>query len=139
MKYLLDTNVISELIARQPNSQVLEWIDSLDSTSVYLSVITIGEIRKGIAKLSSSKRKDSLNHWLTNDLLIRFNDHILPLDIEVVLVWGKLAGELAAQGVNLPLADSLIGATALHHHCVLVTRNEVDFRHIEVAIVNPWK
>lgn len=87
MKYLLDTNIISELIARQPTAHVIEWIDSRDPNSVYLSVLTVGEIRKGIAKLSSSKRKDSLTHWLMNDLMIRFDDHILPLDVDVLLLW----------------------------------------------------
>lgn len=138
MKYLLDTNIISELISRQPTAHVTEWIDSLDLNSVYLSVLTVGEIRKGIARLSSSKRKESLTYWLTDDLMIRFSDHILPLDVGVMLLWGQLTGELAAQGVNLPFADSLIGATALHHQCILVTRNEADFRHIGVTVVNPW-
>ena len=139
MKYLLDTNVISELIARQPNPQVVEWIDSLDSNGIYLSVLTVGEIQKGIAKLSDSKRKESLQHWLADELLIRFDDHILPLGVEVMLTWGRLVGELAAQGINVSIADSLIGATALHHRCTLATRNESDFRFMGVALVNPWQ
>lgn len=139
MRYLLDTNVISELIARQPNPQVVEWIDSLDPSSIYLSVITVGEIRKGIAKLADSKRKESLQRWLEEDLLIRFDDHMLPLDADVMLTWGRVVGELSAQGINLSIVDSLIGITALHHRCILVTRNEADFRFTGVDLVNPWK
>ncbi|HSN75849.1 MAG TPA: type II toxin-antitoxin system VapC family toxin [Anaerolineae bacterium] len=135
----MDTNVISELIARQPNPQVVEWIDSLDSSSIYLSVITVGEIRKGIAKLADSKHKESLQRWLEEDLLIRFDEHILPLDVDVMVTWGRVVGELSAQGINLSIVDSLIGTTALHYRCILVTRNEADFRFTGVDLVNPWK
>lgn len=139
MKYLLDTNVISELIAKQPNPQVVDWVDSLDPDSIYLSALTIAEIRKGIAKLSDSRRKATLEHWLANNLLIRFDGRILSLDVDVMLAWGQEVGELAAQGINMPVFDSLIGATALHHRCTLVTRNEADFRFMRVALVDPWK
>lgn len=139
MKYLLDTNVISELIAKQPNPNVVDWVDSLDPDDVYLSVITIGEIRRGIARLPDSRRKESMEVWLKEDLLIRFYARILPLDVDVMLEWGRLTGTLAARGINLTAIDSLIGATALHHRCTLVTRNEDDFRHVGVALINPWK
>lgn len=139
MNYLLDTNVISELVAKQPDQDVVEWIDQLDANSVYLSVITIGEIRKGIAKLSASTRKERLERWLVDDLLVRFQDHILPIDLNVMLAWGTLTGESAAQGINLPVIDSLIVATVLHHRCTLVTRNEGDFQHAQVTVVNPWR
>ena len=139
MTYLLDTNVISELIAKQPDADVVDWIDQLDPNVVYLSVITIGEIRKGIAKLPASKRRENLERWLFEDLLVRFHDHILPLDVNVLLAWGQLSGELAARGINLPAIDSLIAATVLHYRLTLVTRNEADFQHTGITMVNPWK
>lgn len=138
MKYLLDTNVISELIARQPHQQVVHWIDEQDPNSIYLSVITLGELYKGIEKLPESQRKRALRTWLTDDLLIRFNGRILTLDVAVLLTWGELTGRLERVGRPLPAIDSLVAALALHHTCSLVTRNEGDFADTGVMIVNPW-
>jgi tRNA(fMet)-specific endonuclease VapC len=139
MKYLLDTNVISELVAKQPNPRVVQWIDGLDPNSVYLSVITIGELRKGIEKLPDSQRKHALGDWLNDDLLLRFGGRILILDVDVMLTWGVLTGQLERIGKPLSAIDSLIAALALHHMCHLVTRNEDDFKDTGVPIVNPWK
>jgi predicted nucleic acid-binding protein len=139
VKYLLDTNVISELIAKQPNQQVVRWIDALDTNSVYLSVITIGELRKGIEKLADSPRKDTLSAWLTDDLLVRFEGRVLPVDVDVMLIWGELTGRLERVGRRLPAIDSLIAALAIHHSCSLVTRNEDDFKDTGVTVLNPWK
>ncbi len=138
MKYLLDTNVISELMAKEPNTRIVQWLDQLEDDQIYLSVITIGEIRKGIAKLPESKRKQILEQWLVEDLLLRFDEQILPLGIDEMLTWGTLTGELAAKGVHLPAMDSLIAATALHHRCILATRNEADFKYAGIRIHNPW-
>lgn len=139
MNYLLDTNVISELIAARPDVGVAQWVDSLEPSSVYLSVITIGELRKGIEKLPDSKRKTTLCDWLNNDLLSRFRNRILSLDVEVMLTWGVLAGRREREGKPLAAMDSMIAALALHHQCCLVTRNEADFRETGVRIVNPWR
>ena len=86
MKYLVDTNVISELIARQPNPKVVAWIDQLDPGIVYVSVISIGEIRKGIEKLRASKRKEAIKDWLDTDLLIRFQGRIVEISVETMLL-----------------------------------------------------
>jgi len=139
MNYLLDTNVISELISKQPNKKVVEWIDHLDSNTIYLSVITIGELRKGIEKLPPSKRRDTVKEWLEGDLLLRFQGRILEITIEVMLIWGELTGRLEKQGRPITAIDSLIAATALGGNCHLVTRNEHDFQRAGVAIINPWK
>jgi toxin FitB len=139
MNYLLDTNVISELVAKQPQLSVVDWIDAQDPNSIYLSVVTIGEIQKGIAKLPASARKNDLQAWLTDELLLRFRGHILTIDIEVSLVWGELVGHLAQIGRPLAALDSLIAALALHHRCTLVTRNEDDFKGTGVSVLNPWK
>lgn len=139
MKYLLDTNVISELVAKQPNPQVVLWIDALDVDSVYLSAITIGEVSKGIEKLPDAPRKDALRAWLNDDLLVRFDDRILSLDVDVMLTWGRLTAQMERIGRLLPAMDSLIAALAIHHNCSLVTRNEDDFKGTGATIINPWK
>ena len=139
MKYLLDTCAISELVAKRPQQNVLDWLDQLDPAGLYLSVITIGEIRKGIEKLPDSARRDTLQNWLTGELLVRFEGQILPIDTAVSLAWGRLAGALEADGKKMAAIDSLIAATAIHNHCTLVTRNESDFKYTGVTVVNPWK
>jgi tRNA(fMet)-specific endonuclease VapC len=138
MKYLLDTNVLSELVVKQPNTRVIDWIDSVDPNSLYLSVITIGELRKGIEKLPKSKRKTNLLEWLNDQLQLRFRGRILAIDIDVMLAWGILMGQLEQVGRPLPAMDSLIAASALHHNCSLVTRNEDDFKETGVVLMNPW-
>ena len=139
MKYLLDTCVISELVAKQPNPKVVQWIDPIDPDRVYLSVIMIGEIRKGIEKLPDSKRKAILQNWLNDELLIRFSGRILPIDTDVMLTWGHLIGVLELDGKKMPLIDSLIAAIALQGNLSLVTRNEDDFKHVGIRMVNLWK
>ena len=139
MNYLLDTNVISELISKQPNKKVVEWIDRLDPNTIYLSVITIGELRKGIEKLPPSKRRDTVKEWLEGDLLLRFQGRILKITTEVMLIWGELTGRLENEGRRITAIDSLIAAIALQGNYRLVTRNEHDFQHTGVTIINPWK
>jgi len=139
MNYLLDTNVISELISKRPDKKVVEWLDHLDPNTVYLSVITIGEIRKGIEKLPLSRRRDRVKEWLEDDLLPRFHGRILEITIEVILVWGELVGRLEKEGRSITAIDSLVAAIALQGNYRLVTRNERDFKHSGVTMINPWK
>lgn len=139
MKYLLDTCVISELVARQPHPGVVEFVDALDPEDVYLSVITIGEITKGIEKLPRSKRKQELLTWLKEDLLVRFDGKLLALDTDVLVVWGTLTARLEASGRIIPAMDSLLAATVLAQQATLVTRNVDDFAGTGVEIVNPWE
>lgn len=139
MKTLLDTCIISELITKQPNPKVVEFVDSLDPEDIYLSVITIGEIVKGIEKLPKSRRKTDLHNWLNEDLLIRFEGNILVLDTDTLIEWGALTARLESAGKTMPAIDSLIAATALAKKMALVTRNVSDFEASDVEIVNPWK
>ena len=139
MNYLLDTCVISELIAKQPNQKFIQWIDSIEEKRLYLSVMTIGEIRKGIEKLPDSQRKATLQTWLSDQLLIRFNERIVSIDTGVMLTWGQLTGALESAGKTMAAIDSLIAAIALHGNFSLVTRNEDDFKNTGVPVVNPWK
>ncbi|HEY3266679.1 MAG TPA: type II toxin-antitoxin system VapC family toxin [Armatimonadota bacterium] len=139
MRYLLDTNVISELVARQPDQAVLRWIEALDQSAVYLSVITIGEIHRGIERLPESAKRDRLRAWLTDELLVRFGDRMAPIDVGVMMAWGSMVARLISEGRPLSAMDSLIAAQAIHHGYSLVTRNESDFRDTGVHLINPWR
>jgi tRNA(fMet)-specific endonuclease VapC len=138
VKYLLDTGIISELVAKKPARQVVDWIDQTDEDQLYLSVLTIGEIRKGIEKLPPSSKKQTLEEWLDEQLRIRFADRIIPVDLDIVLKWGQLTGALENAGKPMAAIDSLIAATALSGNFTLVTRNEEDFKYSKVSVFNPW-
>jgi tRNA(fMet)-specific endonuclease VapC len=138
MKYLLDTCVLSELVTKQPAPKVVEFVDSLDPDDVYLSIITIGEIVKGIEKLPNSRRKQELHAWLKEDLLARFQGKIIPIDEDVIVEWGILTARVEAAGKPMPAIDSLIAATAQANRLALVTRNVDDFSASGVELVNPW-
>ncbi len=135
MSYLLDTNVLSELRRKTPNAGVVEWFSKRPSTTMFLSVLTIGELRKGIEAVIEPSRKMTLLDWLEADLPIFFSGRILSIDARVADRWGKI---VAAAGRPLPAVDSLIGATAAHHGLSLVTRNVKDFVDMGLDIINPW-
>jgi tRNA(fMet)-specific endonuclease VapC len=139
VRYLLDTCVVSELRAKRPDPEVVSWIDNVDPDNLYLSVVTLGEVQKGIEKVKDPVMKTALTSWLRDELLVRFQDHILGLDTNILLQWGALAGRLETLGTPMPAIDSLLAATALDRSLVLVTRNESDFRASGVQILNPWK
>jgi len=138
MNYLLDTCVISELIRENPEANVASWISGTPETSMYLSVLTIGEIHKGIEKLPESKKKDRLHKWVNSDLCIRFKNRILDLDLEVSTKWGQIQGKAEQVGKPMPLIDGLIAATALSHDLIVVTRNTKDMEQSGVTLINPW-
>jgi toxin FitB len=136
--FLLDTNVLSELIKPKPDAKVVQWIDGADEAILFLSVLTLVEIRNGIARLRSGSRKARLEAWLQVDLRGRFQDRILPIDEAVADRWGAISTAAAAQGKPVPVIDGLIAATALHYDLILVTRNGSDVAGTGVAILNPW-
>jgi tRNA(fMet)-specific endonuclease VapC len=138
LKFLLEPCVISELVARQADSGLVEWIDNIAEGRVYLSVITIGEIKKSIEKLPDSKRSSELTQWLEDELLLRFKDRLLPIDLNVMLVWGELTAGLEKKGRKIPAIDSLIAEIAVQGALSVVTRNETDFEHSGVPVINPW-
>jgi len=139
VSYLLDTCVISEIIRRRPHAGVVKWLENCDESDLYLSVLTIGEIRKGIARLEDGDRKVSIQRWLDNDLANRFEGRILPVDVAVATTWGRMQAEAESRGESMPTVDGLLAATAMVHNLALVTRNEKDFSHSGVRIINPWK
>ncbi|MEA3359266.1 MAG: type II toxin-antitoxin system VapC family toxin [Thermodesulfobacteriota bacterium] len=138
MKYLLDTCVISELVKPSPSPMVLDWLNDVPSERLFLSVITIGEIRKGLTKLPDSKRTDRLTEWL-NSLLEDYRDRIYTIDLTVAENWGVMQGKAEKSGMPMSSMDSLIAAIAYTHNLVLVTRNVIDFKVSNLPINNPWK
>lgn len=136
--FLLDTNVLSELTRPEPNTYVVEWLDSVDESLLYLSVLTIGEIRKGLTVLTSGRRRSLLEAWLDTELTARFAGRVLPIDYFVVDRWGRLAGEAQGRGAPLPVIDGLLAATALHHDLTVVSRNVRDFAVDGLSSLNPW-
>ncbi len=135
MSYLVDTNVISELRRREPDLNVVEWFEQRPSTALFLSVLTLGEIRKGIELVADSKRKLRLLDWLEVELPKFFAGRTLPVDVAVADLWGRLQADA---GRPLPAVDSLLAATALHHNLRVVTRNARDFAFPGLEVINPW-
>jgi predicted nucleic acid-binding protein len=138
MKFLLDTNVISEPKQKTPNAQVLEWLDAQDESKLFLSVLTVGEIRKGITRLESGKKKAELEEWLEK-LRNRFARRLLPMSEKTFLIWGRICGDFENKGIVRSALDSLLEATALEHDLILVTRNVKNFQNSQVTILNPWE
>ena len=137
--YLLDTNIVSELMKRRPNRRVAEWIDDTPEELMYLSVITIGELRKGIDLLDhDDPRRAALQSWLDHDLRIRFAGRLLPFDEHVAERWGHLEAVARRRRLTLSTIDALLAATALHHALTLVTRNTGDVEPTGVPTFNPW-
>jgi tRNA(fMet)-specific endonuclease VapC len=136
--YLLDTCTISELVVKQPSPNVFNWFAKQPPESLYLSVVTIGEITKGIQKMPTSHRRSDLESWLNHELLVQFQSRIIEVDLATMTIWGELTGRLEAQGRRLPTMDSLIAATALQTGFSLVTRNEKDFIGAGVTLINPF-
>ncbi len=136
--YLLDTNCLSELVRPIPNRGVVEWVDSAEETLLYLSVLTLGEIRKGLAALPHGKRRIRLEAWLEVDLRARFAGRIVPIDAEIADRWGSIAAQATQNGTPVPVIDGLLAATALHHNLTVVSRNANHF-HSLVRVLNPWK
>jgi toxin FitB len=137
--FLLDTNCISELLRSDPEPRVLQWIGAADESLLYLSVLTLGEIRKGITLLPPSKRRTELEMWLDLDLQTRFAGRILAIDHKTADHWGTLAAAAKRAGKALSAIDGLLAATALHHDLTIVTRNVTDFESTQVPLVNPWQ
>lgn len=136
MSYLLDTNILSELRRRQPDARVLRWLEERPPVALYLSVLTLGELRKGIGVLPEGTRKRAMLDWLEVELPAFFAGRVLSIDARVADRWGGL---VAQAGRPLPAIDSLLAATALVHGLTLVTRNRRDFQIEGLAVVDPWQ
>ena len=139
MKYLLDTCLISELVKKAPNPAVVSWLDEQDEQKLFLSVLNLGELQKGISKLPDGTKKSELQAWVALDLVERFTGRILEIDLDTALTWGRLQGEAEQAGDKLPVMDSLIAATAVAHGLIVVTRNVRDIERCGVRVCNPWE
>lgn len=136
--FLLDTNVISELTKPRPEPRVTSWIRKTSEELLYLSVLTLGEIRKGIVKVAEPSRRMSLESWLDRDVVLRFAGRILAVDQRIADRWGQISGWAALRNKPIPVIDSLLAATALEHNLILVTRNTNDVAGHGAEIFNPW-
>jgi toxin FitB len=135
VSYLVDTNVLSELRRKTPDARVVQWFAQRPVRSLYLSVLTLGEIRKGIEGVQDVKRRTTLIDWLESDLPSFFTGRILSVDGSVADRWGRLVAQAQRP---LPAIDSLLAATALHHDLSLVTRNVKDYSGLPLSLINPW-
>ena len=139
MKYLLDTCVISELVKKEPHPAVSHWMDAGDESRMYLSVLTIGELIKGITKLPDGEKREKLQSWVNNDLALRFGQRLVGIDAEIAWAWGTLLGEAEKRGEKLPVVESLIAVSANVHGLVVVTRNVQDMERCQAKVFNPWE
>ena len=138
--YLLDTNVISELMKAKPARSVAAWISTTPEDLMHLSVITVGEIRKGIDLLPENEpKRGALQSWLDHDLRIRFAGRLLDFDVAVAERWGQIEAIARRQRRTLPTIDAQLAATALHHGLTFVTRNTSDLLPTGVPLFNPWE
>jgi hypothetical protein len=135
MSYLLDTNVISEFSRSKPSNKVIHWLSQIPTHDLYISVLTLGELRKGVEQIKEPDKKLKLRQWLEYELQEFFGHRVLLIDNHVADRWGRLQAEMKRP---LPAIDSLIAATALHFDLCLVTRNTADFNYPSLEIVNPW-
>jgi predicted nucleic acid-binding protein len=136
MSYLLDTNVVCETFRAHPEPRVVQWLEAVSSEELFVSVLTLGEIRKGIEQLGATPRKTKLVTWLEHEVPRWFGERILPIDASVADRWGYL---MATADVPVPAVDGLIAATALVHNLKVVTRNAADFHLPGVEVINPWR
>jgi predicted nucleic acid-binding protein len=138
--FLIDTNVLSEYNRSSgPDAGVRRWLETTDRQSQYLSVMTLGELQKGIEMLAAGKRRAQLEHWLGHDLEVWFSGRVIPVDRGVAARWATLGAQGARMGRPLPAVDSLIAATASVHDLTIVTRNTRDFGDSGVTTFNPWE
>ena len=139
MKYLLDTCVISEMIKPKPDKNIISWLEKQNEDSLYLSVLTFGEIEKGIEKASNQIKKQKLRLWVEDDLKKRFDGRIIPISFSIAAEWGKIQGKAELLGKPMPTMDGLISVSGLVSQCTVVTRNISDMEQSSAELFNPWK
>ncbi|MBN9221548.1 MAG: type II toxin-antitoxin system VapC family toxin [Mesorhizobium sp.] len=138
MRLLLDTNVLSEVTRPSPDMRVLAWLNELDEDRSFISVVSIAEIRRGVALMDEGRKREALAEWLARDLPQRFEQRVLPVDEPVALAWGDLMGLARRRGRGLSSMDGLIAATAIARELTLATRNTRDFEGFGIELFDPW-
>jgi tRNA(fMet)-specific endonuclease VapC len=139
VKFLLDTCLVSEAVAQRPNEGVVRWLQTVNEADTCTSVLVVGEVRRGIAKLPNGEKKDRLGAWMQNEFLVRFRNRVVDFELPDALAWGDLVARLEHAGTPRPAVDTLLAATALARGLTLVTRNEADFASTGVELLNPWR
>jgi predicted nucleic acid-binding protein len=139
VNFLLDTNVVSEAMRKQPSTRVLGWIGAQIEESLFISAITVGELRRGSLVLGEGKKRKALLHWIETGIKAEFMGRILPVDTAVMERWADLQAATGSAGRRLPVMDGLLAATALAHGLTLATRNIADFEAAGVALLDPWQ
>lgn len=137
MSFVLDTRALSELARPEPDAGFMAWFDQQDAVNLFISVLTIGEIEKGIAALPASRKRTNLANWLTT-LRGVYGARVLPIDDAIAALWGRMAADAARRGRPLSVIDGLIAASAQHHGYCVVTRNSADFEPTGVPVLNSW-
>lgn len=138
MSFLLDTNVVSEWVKPHPDPGVVAWLADVDEDRVFMSVVTLAELRHGIERMDDGGRRKRIDEWLHHELLRRFEGRVLSIDDTVADAWGRVVAHREALGRRIEPMDAFIAATAQVHELALVTRNTSDFQSSVEAIVNPW-
>jgi toxin FitB len=137
VNFLLDTNAVSEWVKPRPNPGVIAWMESADEDRVFISVVSLAELRYGVDRMASGRRQNRLDQWLRHELPLRFEDRILPVDTKVAEAWGKTVSQSEAAGRPISVMDVFLAATAEIFQLTLVTRNVSDFPLLK-AVLNPW-
>jgi predicted nucleic acid-binding protein len=138
VSFLLDTNVISEVVKPEPHPRVVAWLEEVEEDLVFLSVASLAEIRRGLELMDPGRRRDRLNLWLNRDLPARFAGRILAIDSRIAQMWGIVMARGKRAGLNVAVLDAFFAATAQAHGLTLVTRNVQDFEKLEIPLLNPW-
>ena len=138
MRFLLDTNILSEVTKPRPEGRVLDWLDGLDEDRSFISVVSIAEIRRGVALMDNGRKRDALVEWLASDLPERFEHRVIPVEERVALAWGDLMGDAKRNGRGMSSMDGLVAATAIAHELSLATRNIKDFEGFGIDLIDPW-
>ncbi len=138
MNFLLDTNIVSEWTKPRPDPGVVNWLAEADEDRIYLSVITIAELRHGIERLPAGARRLKLHDWLMDQVPQRFGDRLLIVDAETAQIWGRVMAQVQKTGYQPNIMDAFIAAAVLQHDMTLVTRNIADFKSFQIRLINPW-
>ena len=138
MNFLLDTNVVSEWVKPLPNQTVVKWLAEVNEDRVFISVITLVELRYGIERMTHSARRQRLDSWVTDELMPRFADRLLAVDINIADIWGRTMAQIESKGHSVKVMDACIAAIAKHHGLTLITRNVTDFESLGIKLINPW-
>lgn len=137
MTYLLDTNIVSEWVKPRPNAGVVAWLSSVNEDDVFISVCTLAELCFGVARMPQSKRREQIDFWLRNDVVLRFEGRIVPVDMDIAEAWGSIHAH-GQEGRSIDVIDGFIAATAEVYDMTIVTRDVQHFEATGISLLNPW-